>query len=340
MRSVFSSASAKDVQLGNGGPPGSTVGAASGWRAVTRVLRSCGNDVANVMFPTDCRVCGGPVVALSGVQVCESCVGAVGPQAQGVRLCSRCGDAISLGVESARFVGAMGQSECSMCRMTPPEFERAVAYALYDEEVREMLHLLKFGGMRKVAEAVLREGMAAAMLQLGMEREMVVVPVPLFAARERKRGFNQAEVLASAGLGLVKKLRPVWKLELRRDVLLRLKDTRALFAMDPSERRKGLAGAFKVGNAEAIVGREVLLVDDIMTTGATARECARVLKRAGAAKVFVVTMARAYGASFAAGVSDEVAMWDGGDANTHLSEARGGATAFVEPDEAKRQRFW
>ena len=239
-----------------------------------------------------------------------------------------------MGMESARFAGSMGMTECTMCRLAPPEFERAVAFAIYDEEVREMLHLLKFQGMRRIADAVLGDGMASAVLQLeGLAAdELMVVPVPLFAARERSRGFNQARVLAEVAIARLHRLKPGWKLDLRSDVLSRVRDTNALFAMDPSARRKSLRGAFRVVNAEAVRGREVLLVDDIMTTGATARECSRVLMRAGAAKVWVVTMARAQGAARTAdeitlGVPRGVAMWD---TNSQHS---------LRPDAGKRRTF-
>ncbi len=233
-----------------------------------------------------------------------------------------------MGMESARFAGSMGMTECTMCRLAPPEFERAVAFAIYDEEVREMLHLLKFQGMRRIADAVLGDGMASAVLQLEgvAANELLVVPVPLFAARERSRGFNQARVLAEVAVMRLRRLKPVWKLDLRSDVLSRVRDTNALFAMDPSARRKSLRGAFRVVNAETVRGREVLLVDDIMTTGATARECSRVLMRAGAAKVWVVTMARAQAESGVAR-SSEVAMWDVDSRHS------------LQPDAEKRRTF-
>ena len=91
----------------------------------------------------------------------------------------------------------------------------------------------------------------------------------------------------------LRRLEPGWRLTLGSGVLERVKDTPALSALNPTQRRASLRGAFRVADAEAVRGREVLLIDDIMTTGATARECARVLKRAGAAKVWVVTAARA-----------------------------------------------
>ena len=249
--------------------------------------------------------------------VCGACVARVRAQDERLNaLCSRCGDA--LGMESARFAQAMGTSECTMCRLAPPEFARAVAYAEYDGEMREMLHLLKFGGRREVAAHVLGGWMAEAIAKLepSAARELVVIPVPLFAARARSRGFNQAELLAAAAMKRLRKRSPKWKLRMKSGALKRVKDTSALFTMQPHQRRRNLRGAFRVVEGEAVRGREVLLVDDIMTTGATARDCAKVLLRAGAAKVWVATVAKAQPESVRVqrGVEREdemgVARWD------------------------------
>ena len=217
-----------------------------------------------------------------------------------------------MGMESARFAAAMGVSECTMCRLAPPEFERAVAFATFDNEMREMLHLLKFEGMRSLAEHMLGEWMAAAILKLRAAAgdDLVVVPVPLFAARERERGFNQARLLAEAAVKRLRKIDPAWRLNVSCSALQRAKDTRAMYSLDPSERRKNLRGAFRMTDAEAIRDREVLLIDDIMTTGATARECARVLLRGGAAKVWVATVAKAQPEAVAATAdANDVAIW-------------------------------
>jgi ComF family protein len=251
------------------------------------------------------------MLGFTPVRVCSACVGRV--RAQGLEAtdltCSRCGDA--LGMESARFAASLGMSECTACRLAPPPFARAVSFGLYDAEMREMLHTLKFGGMQRVADHVLGEWMGATFLKLEghAATELVVVPVPLFRDRERERGFNQAHLLARAGVKRAAKLRPWWKLELRPDALERVKDTRALYALRPDQRRRGLRGAFRIGNADAVRNREVVLVDDILTTGATARECAKVLLRAGATKVWVVTVARAQPESIRA-VETSVARWD------------------------------
>ena len=251
------------------------------------------------------------MLGLTPVRVCDACVGRVTAEALsfGELLCSRCGDA--LGMESARFAAAMGTTECTTCRLAPPPFAGAVAFAVYDGEMREMLHTLKFGRMRRVAQHVLGEWMAAAMLRLEGKAvgELVVVPVPLFRDRERERGFNQAALLARSAVKRMRRLRPRWRLELRADALERVRDTRALYALRPDQRRRGLEGAFRVSDPGAVRGREVVLVDDILTTGATARECAKVLLRAGAAKVWVATVARAQPESLRA-VDVTVARWE------------------------------
>jgi ComF family protein len=297
-------------------------------------------DVINTVLPTDCRICGSAMVEWGRVRVCEACVARVQEQQAGQDvLCTRCGDA--MGMESARFATAMGIAECTMCRMAPPEFERAVAFANYDNEMREMLHLLKFGGMRNVAQYVLGERMASAARRLrgATSEELVVVPVPLFAGRERERGYNQAGLLAEAMVQRLKKLERGWKLKVREDVLLRVKDTRALYRLNPSQRRRDLAGAFKIAKGVDLAGREVLLVDDIMTTGATARACARALLAAGAARVWVVTAAKAQpiGVTSTGRTSvtaqGGVAMWTAPVAGKSVGDKP------LEPDIGRRRTF-
>jgi ComF family protein len=142
---------------------------------------------------------------------------------------------------------------------------------------------------------------ATRMLEGLAARELVVVAVPLYPAKERQRGYNQALLLAEAALAELRKTTPGWRLMLDRDCLRRIRDTESQFALTPRERRANLRGAFEVRQSADLIGREVLLVDDIYTSGATARECARVLRQAGAVKVWVATATRAQ--------PEMVAMW-------------------------------
>ena len=217
-------------------------------------------------------------------------------------MCGCCAEA--LGMESERFAGQFGTALfCSPCRLVAPEFERAVAFGLYENELREMVHLLKYERVAALGRPLgTMLAQAVETLRDEVEGELLMVAVPLFSTKKRQRGYNQAEVLA--GFAVRELRRRGWKLRAAHQVLERTRDTESQYALTPHARRQNLRGAFAVKHGEMIKNRGVLLVDDIYTTGATARECARVLKRAGAAKVWVATAARAQ--------AEGVAQWDGG----------------------------
>jgi ComF family protein len=220
-------------------------------------------------------------------------------------MCRRCGEALDIDMESARLVDQSLAEDllCDGCRAEPPMFERAVAHAVYRDELREMIHLLKYERMSAVAR--LLGGMLAESiltLEANAARELVVVAVPLFPAKQRQRGYNQSELLGQAALAELRRTRPAWRLSLQPAILRRRRDTRRQFELNPTSRYWNVKGAFAVARGSLRPGCEVLLIDDIYTTGATARECSRVLRRAGASKVWVATLARAQ--------TPRVAMWD------------------------------
>jgi len=203
-------------------------------------------------------------------------------------LCAACGERL---FSPYAVAGSSGEPRCGLCRRIEPVFARAVAYGSYESGLRELIHLLKFGGVRPAAN-VLGRMLAEAIATIEPEfppEGVALIPVPLHRVKLRQRGFNQAELIARSAM----KISPVReRLRLCAGVLDRTRETASQIGLTSHQRRENLRGAFGVAQRELVQGREVLVVDDVYTTGATVSECARVLRRAGATKVWVATVAR------------------------------------------------
>ena len=200
-------------------------------------------------------------------------------------VCAVCGERLA-----SPYVVSEGVARCGACRRLEPLFAKASAYGSYEGGLRELIHLLKYEQIRPAAGVLGRMlGEAAARLPLPQQAPLVV-PVPLHAAKQRQRGFNQSELIARAAL----KSPPLdaLRLQLHVSVMERTRATESQTGLTRHQRRENIRGAFHVQDAAAVAGRTILLVDDVFTTGTTASECARVLRRAGAAQVWVATVAR------------------------------------------------
>jgi len=242
--------------------------------------------IFTVLFPSNCRICGLPLLNISRLPVCLACLASAEP-IHG-KLCSICGERV---LSSYAIRDDDGQLRCPVCRRVDRPFERAIAYGSYEGALRELVHLLKYNGVRP-AGSVLGRMLAEAITGLESSFEqptVLVVPVPLFKGKRRQRGFNQAEMISRVAL---KAHSFRGRLELATDILVRAHETHSQIGLTSHQRRQNQRGAFKVARAQEVTGREVLLVDDVYTTGTTATECARVLRRAGASKVWVATVAR------------------------------------------------
>lgn len=207
------------------------------------------------------------------------------------RLCSICGEALAY----AASADLEESARCGLCRLVPPRFERAVAYGSYEGALRDLVHLLKFGEVMpatQVLGCLLAEAIVALEPSLPAGT-IVAVPVPLHANKQSQRGFNQAELIARAALKRLSRASlGENRFTLSAHALTRVRDTGSQIGRSREQRLQNLRGAFKVADATSIANRNVLVIDDVYTTGATASECARVLRRAGAAKVWVATVAR------------------------------------------------
>ena len=230
--------------------------------AMPSVMARATKLAADLLFPPRCALCG-----RDGTLLCDACVSGL-PVADGAR-CQRCW------MPSAASI-------CRHCSLTPPAFGSLRAAFVMDSGARRLAHELKYGGLTSLAEP-----MALAICErVSTPAADLVVPLPLHRSRERSRGYNQAALLArniarSAGL-------PFEARAARR--------TRATVplvkTMHREERLAIMQGAF-AARAEVVAGRAILLVDDVVTTGATLDSCARALLDAGAASVRCITWARA-----------------------------------------------
>ena len=173
------------------------------------------------------------------------------------------------------------EGRCALCRAGLRGFDAAYCFGSYDGLLREWIHLYKYGRIQTLARPLGR------LLADAVPREEefdAIVPVPLHWLRQWRRGFNQSEVLArglSRNLGI-----PVIS------ALRRTRSTQVQAGLSNTARRRNVSQAFRARRGISLAGKRVLLVDDVMTTGSTAAACARALKRAGAARVTLATVAR------------------------------------------------
>jgi ComF family protein len=230
---------------------------------MVRLLDGLTRVAADLLFPPQCALCG-----VGGTLLCEACADGL-PRADGSR-CERCWMPVR-----------DGAGVCGHCAAEPPAFNSVRAALVMDGAARRLVHELKYEGMTALAAP-----MAQLMGPCIDRTPQLVVPVPLHASRERSRGYNQAQALA-------RPLAAAAGLPFDRDAVRRTRNTEPLAkTMHRDERRAIVAGAF-AAREDRVAGRRVLLVDDVVTTGATLDACARALREAGAPEVRCVTWARA-----------------------------------------------
>jgi ComF family protein len=225
--------------------------------------------IASVLWPARCAGCD--VFVPEGVGFCSACAVSVVPLGP---CCPGCAMPFD------------GDGRCPGCRRLPLPFARASAALAYGGALTQALLRWKHGGHRHVVRAVASH-FAPLLVQATGQGAEVACPVPLHARRLVQRGFNQALDLLRFARGRGAHL------DVLCDAMVRLVDTPSLGHGSPAERRRLVANAFTVARPRQVQGRHVLLVDDVMTSGATVSECARELLDAGAREVSVAVLARA-----------------------------------------------
>ena len=230
--------------------------------------------LTSLFYPTLCAVCLEPVA--TGDHLCAACT----DNAPRIKppFCYTC---------SEPFEGEITDTfSCANCSHRRLYFASAVSVYRSRGIVRKLVHDFKYHGkihLRRPIAAWLSEALDDP--RLHGRRFDIVVPVPLHPARKRERGFNQAELLAEVLCGAA---------DLKMHVALeRIRYTTTQTAFDRTERMENLRGAFRLRRKSDVRGLRVLLIDDVLTTGSTLSECARVLKASGAISVHAATAARA-----------------------------------------------
>jgi ComF family protein len=234
----------------------------------------------DLVFPAVCPVCGQRADGSEHRPFCEPCWKALPVGVD--RGCRVCGEP---------YPGLAGALPCDACRRAPPPYAFARAVGVYRDGLRAAIHALKYGGRPVVATPLGRLLAAVAPAALPVapaEWAEGLVPVPLHPRRLAERGFNQAELLAGPCAAQ-------WRVPMLGRGLVRARATRPQTELDAEARRANVRDAFVVVRPRDIEGRRLLLVDDVLTTGATAGAAARALRAAGAAAVGVVVLARVVG---------------------------------------------
>lgn len=229
-----------------------------------------------LVFPSFCRLCKRPLEEAGERIVCQSCLAKLAPR-RGPS-CPCCG----------RFFEGAGEGHpCSRCLEEAPAFSIHRSCGAYAGALKDAVLLFKYRKDAPLSRPLARFADACLDSEPGLwEGAEFLVPVPLHPSRRRERGFNQARLLA-------RDLAALRSLAVLAGVLVKTRNAPAQAGLRAADRERNARGAYAVKRPERVRGRTLVLVDDVTTTGATIRECARVLKSAGARDVRAITLAQA-----------------------------------------------
>ncbi len=229
----------------------------------------------DILYPRHCFACENSLHEEMNTHICASCMEKINKS--DTRRCVKCGFELGPGITDSI-------NGCTECENTNLKLEKSFFVSDNRDPIKSLIHQFKYK-----KHACLATPLGYLLIKL-LNQEItceidIIVPVPLYWGKKQKRGFNQSALLA-------KKISSKIPLPISTNNLYRVKNTLSQTHLSRPQRQKNVFGAFKVKNPEKLHKKNVLLVDDVLTTGTTVSECAKSLKNAGVNKVFLIALAR------------------------------------------------
>jgi ComF family protein len=238
-------------------------------------LRELINDVSDIIFPPQCLACAEIINQPAKQVFCSTCQEKIVFITD--NFCPICGVPF--------LVCPAGTHICGNCLVNKPYYTRARAVAGFETVIMDAIHKFKYGRNVSTGNSLGLFMANFSFPDFNFSEYSLLIPVPLHIKRLRDRGFNQSLLLA-------KEMGEKYNLPVKFSLLKRSKFTLTQTGLNKAEREKNIKGAFVVAKKEKVTGKNIILIDDVYTTGATVNECARVLLKAGAQKVSVLTLSR------------------------------------------------
>jgi len=234
----------------------------------------------NLIFPLDCKICEKPIRESKGYSICEDCFKTI--ELIEPPYCIKCGKPL---ISTDYFESNRGIL-CSNCKRKKYSFEFSRSVGIYQKVLKECIHLFKYYGEKKLAKP-LGKLMINYLLKNNEFKKKIdlIIPVPLHKNDLKKRGFNQSVLLGRV-------IGDYFSIPVEKRVLIKKKLTPFQVNLSKKEREKNIIKAFAVERPEEVKYKNILILDDIFTTGSTVEECAKELIKAQAKNIFVLTLAR------------------------------------------------
>jgi ComF family protein len=228
------------------------------------------NIFLNILFPEKCPECEKPALNHETSPLCSECWSSIRPY--GGPGCQKCGKPLP----------SDEALHCGDCLTEEPAFHYARSYGIYEDVLKKGINLFKYHGKKRLSRPLAR-----FLMQMDLPFVDAVIPVPVYRKRLRQREFNQSALLSRE----IAKKRNV---ELITNCLVKTRDTQPQVGLSSEQRKTNLRNVFAVKNNKAVTAKNIILVDDVVTTGTTIRECSKALKKAGAANIYAISLAHGY----------------------------------------------